>query len=328
MAPIIEVKNLKKVFKTHKREAGIGSAIASLFRRKYVYKEALKGISFSIEKGEIVGFIGPNGAGKSTAIKILSGVLYPTSGIVKVMDYVPWEEREEYVRDIGVVFGQKHQLWWDLPAVDTFYLHKVIYNIPDRDFKERLDKIVTLLDMHEIIKVPVRDLSLGERMKCQIVAALLHNPKIVFLDEPTIGLDVVAKDKLRHFIKEVNEKEKTTFLVTTHDMGDIEKLCRRIIIINRGAVVYDGPLEKIRGLYLNKKIFDVKLDEESSKQLKLRGCEVVERKQYSMKIEADTSKIAVRDIINKLLSEFEIADLIISDPPIEEIIQAIYKRKK
>ena len=328
MAPIIEVKKLKKIFKTHKREAGLKNAIISLFRRKYVHKEALKGISFEIEKGEIVGFIGPNGAGKSTAIKILAGVLYPSEGYVNVAGYTPWTQREEYVRDIGVVFGQKHQLWWDLPAIDTFHLHKVIYNIPEADFEKRLNHMITLLDMQEIIKVPVRDLSLGERMKCQIVAALLHNPKIVFLDEPTIGLDVVAKDKLRHFIKEVNEKEKTTFIITTHDMGDIEKLCKRIIIINNGSVVYDGLLEKIRSLYLNKKVFEVKLEEESNKPIKLKGCEVIERKDYSIKIEADTSKIVVKDIINRLLSDFEIADLIISDPPIEEIIQAIYQRKK
>ena len=225
-----------------------------------------------------------------------------------------------------MVFGQKHQLWWDLPAIDTFQLHKAIYNIPKKDFEKRMNHMIELLDMKEIVKVPVRDLSLGERMKCQIVAALLHNPRIVFLDEPTIGLDIIAKDKLRDFIKDVNHKEKTTFIVTTHDMGDIEKLCKRIIIINRGAVVYDGLLEKIRNLYIHKKIFEIKLEEKSKKQVKIEGCEVKERSDYYIKLES--LKTPVKKIINYLISEFEIADIVISDPPIEEIIQDIYKRRK
>ncbi|MBW3022721.1 ATP-binding cassette domain-containing protein [Candidatus Woesearchaeota archaeon] len=328
MAPIIDIKNLKKTFKTHERGSGIANALKSLFKRKYVTKQALKGISFSIEEGEIVGFIGPNGAGKSTAIKAMSGVLYPTSGKIKIMDFVPWKEREEYVKDIGVVFGQKHQLYWDLPAIDTFSLHKSIYEIPDEDYKKRLDYMIELLDMKKIIKVPVRDLSLGERMKCQIVAALLHNPKIVFLDEPTIGLDVVAKDRLRDFIKEVNQKQGTTFIITTHDMGDIEKLCKRIIIINHGKIVYDGLLEKIRRFYINRKIFEVKLESKLDKKFHLPHCTVSESGEYSMTIEADTGKTSIRNVIDHLITNFEIADITISDPPIEEIIQIIYKEKK
>lgn len=328
MASIIELKNLKKQYKTHKREHGLFNAVRSIFKREYEIKDALKGISFQIEKGEIVGFIGPNGAGKSTAIKAMSGVLFPTSGTINVLGYVPWKEREKYVKHIGVVFGQKHQLHWDLPALDTYWLHQSIYDIPKDEFKKRLNKMVKLLDMSSIIKVPVRDLSLGERMKCQIVAALLHNPDIVFLDEPTIGLDVIAKDKLREFVKEVNEKNGTTFIVTTHDMGDIEKLCKRIIIINHGKIVYDGLLDKIKRFYINKKIFEVKLEEKAKKRFKMDFCEAIKQEDYSMTIEADTSKQPIKNVINYLISNFDIADITISDPPIEEIIQRIYKEKR
>ena len=197
MQSIIKVKNLKKSFKTFKREAGLFNAFKSMFTRKYKLTYALKGISFEVPKGEILGFIGPNGAGKSTTIKALSGILYPSSGIVKVMGFVPWKDRVKYVKNIGVVFGQKSQLHWDLPPIDTYYLNKELYQTRDKSFKRRLKYMVDLLDLHEVIKTPVRDLSLGERMKCKLVAALLHNPSIVFLDEPTIGLDAIAKHKLR-----------------------------------------------------------------------------------------------------------------------------------
>ncbi len=328
MASIIEIKNLKKTYKTHRRGEGFINAVKSIFKRDYEIKHALKGISFDIKKGEIVGFIGPNGAGKSTAIKAMSGVLYPTSGKVKVMNFIPWKERETYVKHIGVVFGHKHQLYWDLPAIDTFWLHRSIYDIPEEEFRQRMDYMIELLDMQEIVKVPVRDLSLGERMKCQIVAALLHNPKIVFLDEPTIGLDVVAKDRLRDFVKDVNRKNGTTFIVTTHDMGDIEKLCKRVIIINHGRIVYDGLLDKIKRYYINKKIFDVKLEEKAKKAMKLEGCKVIRSKEYSLLLEADLKRQSIKNIVNYLISNFEIADITISDPPIEEIIQRIYREKQ
>ena len=254
MQPIIIVNNLKKTYKTHEREPGLLNAVKSLFHRKYNYKQALKGISFEVEEGEILGFIGPNGAGKSTAIKALSGVLFPTSGEVKVMNYTPWKDRVKYVKNIGVVFGQKEQLWWDLPAVDTFYLHKDLYEIEEKEFNKRLKQMVEVLQIADIMKTPVRDLSLGERMKCKILAALIHNPKLVFLDEPSIGLDMIARERLVDFIKEINRKYKTTFLITTHDMQDIERLCKRIIIINHGEIIYDGYLEQIKDKYLKEKV--------------------------------------------------------------------------
>ena len=323
MPLIIQVKDLKRVYKTHEREPGLFNAIKSLIKRKYEYKEALKGITFEVEEGEILGLIGPNGAGKSTILKILSGVLYPDSGYVNVMGFIPWKDRVKYVKNIGVVFGQKEQLWWDLPAIDTFYLHKELYDIGD-EFKERLSYMIRILNVEDIVRTPVRDLSLGERMKCKIIAALLHNPKLVFLDEPSIGLDVIAKDNLRDFIKDVNKRYKTTFIVTTHDMQDIERLCERIIIINHGEIIYDGLLSMISEEYIKSKIIDVKF-EEKFEDFEFKGCKILERKDYELKIELDIKKQSIKNIINYLLTNFKVADINIEDPPIEEIIKLIYK---
>ena len=323
MSLIIQLKDLKKVYKTHEREPGLFNAIKSLIKRKYEYKEALKGITFEVEEGEILGLIGPNGAGKSTILKILSGVLYPDSGYVNVMGFIPWKDRVKYVKNIGVVFGQKEQLWWDLPAIDTFYLHKELYDIGN-EFKERLSYMIRILNVEDIVRTPVRDLSLGERMKCKIIAALLHNPKLVFLDEPSIGLDVIAKDNLRDFIKDVNKRYKTTFIVTTHDMQDIERLCERIIIINHGEIIYDGLLSMISEEYIKSKIIDVKF-EEKFENFEFKGCKILERKDYELKIELDIKKQSIKNIINYLLTNFNVADINIEDPPIEEIIKLIYK---
>lgn len=322
---IIQIKNLRKVYKTHTREQGLFNAIKSFFKRKYEVKEALKGISFEVNEGEIVGFIGPNGAGKSTTIKALAGVLHPTSGEIKVMDYIPWKDRVKYVKNIGVVFGQKPQLVWDLPPIDTFYLNKEIYDIPEEVFHERLDYLVSLLDLKNFFKTPARDLSLGERMKCKIVSAVLHNPKLVFLDEPSIGLDVIAKDRLRDFIKIVNKKYNTTFIVTTHDMQDIERLCKRIIIINKGEIIYDGRFRDIKSKILSTKILEVKCFE-SKDHFKFKGCKVLKKGKYGMKILVDTTKTPIKKVINHLVSNYDFADLIVLDPPIEDIIKKLYEK--
>lgn len=327
MANVIHVKDLKKTFTTHKREEGIINAVKSLFRRQFKIKHALRGVDFDIEEGEIVGFIGPNGAGKSTTIKALSGVLFPTSGTVTVLGYTPWKDRIKYVQNIGVVFGQKPQLHWDLPPLDTYSLNKVVYDIPEKEFKERLDYMIKLLDVEEIVHIPTRDMSLGERMKCKIINALLHNPKLVFLDEPSIGLDVVAKDRMRDFILDVNKRFKTTFIITTHDMGDIERLCKRIIIINHGVIVYDGPIEKIKKEYLTHKHLDIKFNK-LDKKFRFKGCRVISENEYELKLELDTKKQAVKNVVNHLITEFDVADIIVQDPPIEEIIQKIYKEKQ
>jgi len=291
-------------------------------------KEALSGVSFSINKAEIVGLIGPNGAGKSTTIKALSGVLYPTSGSVRVMNFTPWKDRETYVRHLGVVFGQKHQLYWDIPALDTFYLYKDLYSLDEKEFKQRLDYMIKYLDVEEVVKKPVRDLSLGERMKCKIIASLIHNPELVFLDEPSIGLDVIAKDKLRDFILGVNKRYGTTFIVTTHDMQDIEKLCKRIIIINHGEVVYDGLLENIKKRYFQNKVLDVKLEEPLKADFKMPGCKVLKKTKYELVVEVDTTKQTIRKVIDYMIKNLDFADIVISDPPVEEIIQKIYMEKK
>lgn len=321
---IIQVKDLKKIYKTHEREPGLINAVKSLVNRKYEIKEALKGITFEVEEGEILGLIGPNGAGKSTVLKVLSGVLYPDHGYVNVLGFTPWKDRVRYVKNIGVVFGQKEQLLWDLPAVDTFYLHKDLYDINEDEFKPRLDNMIRILQVEDIIKTPVRDLSLGERMKCKIIAALLHNPKLVFLDEPSIGLDVIAKDNLRDFIKEINQKYKTTFIVTTHDMQDIERLCKRIIIINHGEIIYDGLLSMISNKFIKTKIIDAKF-EDRYKDFSFKDCRILEKRDYELKLELDIKKGSVKALINYLLGNFNVADINIEDPPIEEIIKLIYK---
>ena len=324
MQPVIIVKNLKKTYKTHNREQGLLNAIKSLVHRKYEYKEALKGISFEVEEGEILGFIGPNGAGKSTAIKALSGVLFPSSGEVKVLGFIPWKDRIKYVKHIGVVFGQKEQLWWDIPAVDTFYLHRDLFEINEKVFEKRLKHMVRILQIEDIMKTPVRDLSLGERMKCKIVAALIHNPKLVFLDEPTIGLDIISKERFIDFIKDINKKYNTTFIVTTHDMQDVERLCKRIVIINHGEIIYDGYLEHIKDKFIKKKIVDVKI-EDSNINFRLNGCKIMQKAKYELKIELDLKKNTIGNLVNYLLRRFRIADINIQDPSIEEIIKSIYK---
>ncbi|VVB81482.1 Trehalose/maltose import ATP-binding protein MalK [uncultured archaeon] len=322
--PIIHVKRLKKSFKSYNREQWLFEALKSLFSIKFTINEALKGISFEVKEGEILGLIGPNGAGKSTAIKILSGLLWPDSGEATAMGMIPWQNRVKYVANIGAVFGQKTQMMWDLPPIDSFYMDKDLYSIPEPEFTQRFRKMTQMLEVEEVMKSPVRELSLGERMRCEIINALLHNPPLVFLDEPTIGLDVIAKDKLRDFIFDVNKKHKTTFIITTHDMQDIEKLCSRIIIINHGTIIYDGPLEDIKKKYLTDKHIEVKLSSKP-KRFAFKGCKVLEKQEYQMKLEQDTTKKPIQQLINYLLQNFEVADITVTNPPIEEIIKKIYR---
>jgi len=326
MATVISVKNLKKQFKTYKREAGTFEAVKSLVLRDYRIKKALKNVSIEVKEGEILGLIGPNGAGKSTLIKILTGVLYPDSGKVMCMGFNPWEERVKYVKNIGVIFGpRKSQLWWDLPAIDTFFFVKELYEVPSKAFGKRMAHFIKILDVAEVVKRPVRDLSLGERMKCELIAALLHNPKIVFLDEPTIGVDLISKDRIREFIKKVNREQKTTFIITTHDMSDIEKLCKRVAIINHGKIVYDGLLSKIKDKYIKTKILHIKL-KEKGKIPKLKGCQLEKISDYEFKIEVDLKKQKIPEVTEKLLKQLKIIDVTISNPEIDEIIKEIYRK--
>ncbi|MBI4145823.1 ATP-binding cassette domain-containing protein [Candidatus Woesearchaeota archaeon] len=321
---IIDVKNLRKTFTTVKRGQGLKEAIKSFLRPETTTKEALNNVNFTIKEGEIVGLIGPNGAGKSTCLKILCGLLWPDSGEATILGMQPWKNRVKYVQHIGAVFGQKTTLFWDLPPLDSFHLSKDLYAIPAAEFEERKQILIKLLEAEDIAKQPTRELSLGERMRCEVIQALLHNPKLVFLDEPTIGLDLISKEKLHEFILDLNKKQKTTFIITTHDMQDIEKLCKRIIIINHGTIIYDGPLEAIKKKYFTDKHIDITFSEQV-KTFSHKGCKVLTKTPYKIQLELDTRTTPIQTLISHLLKQYDVADITVSDPPIEEIIKKIYR---
>ncbi len=308
MENIIEVKNIKKYYKIAKHKKGFAASVRNLFNRQYEIRKAVDDISFTIKKGEIVGFIGPNGAGKSTTIKMLSGILYPDKGELTSNGYIPHKQRKQYVRNIGVVFGQKSQLNWDLPLIESFELMKYIYKIPNDRYESNLNKFIKLLDMEEFINQPVRQLSLGQRMRGDIVASLLHSPEIVFLDEPTIGLDVVAKEKIREFIRYMNESERTTIIFTTHDMQDIEKVCDRLIIIDSGKKIYDGRVSEIKNKYTHTKTVEIFLDD---------GSKVARS--------FDINETKMSEAMENLFSEYDVKDISICEPEIDEIIRDIYE---
>jgi ABC-2 type transport system ATP-binding protein len=322
---IVQVKHLKKYFQVHKKEPGLGGSIKSLFVRKYEEVKAVDNISFSIEEGELVGFIGPNGAGKTTTLKCLSGLLYPTGGETSVLGFNPWERKEEYLKQMSLVMGQKNQLWWDLPPMETFILNKEIYEVPEGQFKETLDELVKLLEVEDVLKIQVRKLSLGQRMKCELIAALLHSPKVLFLDEPTIGLDVVMQKKMRDFIKEYNRRKKATIILTSHYMGDVKELCKRVLIIDKGKLVFDGELDEIVQRFADHKLLSVVLSKEVDPKAIDGFGEVKEfaypKLTFSIKRE-DISKVTA-DVLEKL----PVADLNIEEPPIEDIIRELFTGK-
>ncbi len=323
----IEVENISKRYKISKRKSGIPGMLANLFVTKFEDKEAVKDISFSIEKGEMVGFVGPNGAGKSTTIKMLSGILYPDEGEIRVSGIVPYKERRKYVGKIGVVFGQKSQLQWDLPVMDSFELLKAIYRIPEETYKKNLNRYTEMLDMSDFLKQPVRQLSLGQKMRADIAAALLHSPEIVFFDEPTIGVDVVGKDSIRNFIRDLNAEDKVTMIFTTHDMQDIEKTCNRLIIINKGSKIYDGTLEGVRKLHGSSRQLDVFFmnDEEVRP---IPGVEIEEVDKRHSQLIFDGKRVHINDLMSHLLSTYNVKDINIAEPDIESIIRKIYGREK
>lgn len=321
---IIEIEDLKKVFKVHKRDkAGLLSSLKSLFSRDYSLVTAVDGLNLKIVQGEIRGLIGPNGAGKSTTIKILSGILYPSEGNVNVMGYTPWTQREEYVKKIGVVFGQKSQLWWDLPAIDTFALNKQMYDIPDKTFDENLSYFKELLKIGDVISKPVRQLSLGERMKCEFVCAMLHQPPLVYLDEPTIGLDIISKEAIRSFIKNVNKDRGTTFIVTTHDLSDIEDLCENVSIINSGTIVFNDCIDKLKTYFSDKKIIEVKFNRQVDPAL-LEGFKVTSSGPFSASIEIETLNTSLQEEISRIFKILPVQDINVNNINIEEVIKYIY----
>ena len=294
-----------------------------LFFRETLYKEAVKGISFAIDEGEMVGFIGPNGAGKTTTLKMLSGILYPTSGKASVIGYTPWERKDEFKRQISIVMGQKNQLWWDLPASESFYLNKYIYEIEENKFKSRLEELCELLDVKDLLNIQVRRLSLGERMKMELIAALLHDPPIILLDEPTIGLDIVSQQKLREFLKYYNEQFKTTILLTSHYINDIQELCNRAIIINHGTIVYDGSLKKINDSFNSVKILKVKFDHVISREQIQKYGKIIEYDGIQIVLEVE--KTEINCISKKILNDYQPLDFNIEDIPLEQSISLIYQ---
>ncbi len=321
---IIEVNGLQKEFLIAKRETGFMGALRSLVKREFIKKEAVKDISFTIEKGEMVGYIGPNGAGKSTTIKMLTGILVPSAGNVLVNGIIPYENRQENAKNIGVVFGQRTQLWWDLPTIESFELLKAIYRVPDQRYKENMDIFKEILGLDEFLNTPVRQLSLGQRMRADIGASLLHDPPILFLDEPTIGLDVVAKEKMRTFIQEINRERNVTVILTTHDMEDIEKLCKRMVLIDHGQKVYDGEILAVKERFGKMRTLVVDL-EEAQKPLYVSGGEICKQEGNRRWIRFNRDEISASELITQISQTHNITDLTVEEPDIESIISRIYQ---
>lgn len=324
---MIEVENLNKSFKVVKREAGIGSAIKSLFNPQYSTVQALENVSFKIDEGEIVGYIGPNGAGKSTTIKIISGILVPDSGKCNILGYTPWKDRINHVKNIGVVFGQRSQLWWDVPVIDSYNLLKDIYKIPEKNFKNNLQLLTDTLDLSPLLTTPVRQLSLGQKMRCEIGASLLHDPKILFLDEPTIGLDAVSKVAVRNFIKTINKEKKITVILTTHDMNDIEALAQRIILIGKGKILLDGSLLDLKNRFVTRKTLTVDFME-SDEDIHIPGTTILSKSKERISMSVDLTQIKVSEVIGLLSNKLDITDVSVDSHPIEEIIVDLYKEYK
>jgi ABC-2 type transport system ATP-binding protein len=319
----IEVHNLSKTFLVKEKEKGLKGSIKAMVGPKYKNVKAVESISFDVEKGEILAFIGPNGAGKSTTIKMLTGILYKGEGDVSVLGIDPIKHRKELAFRIGTVFGQKEQLWTHLTPYDNFKFFGAIYNLNNKEVEERISEYIEVFELNEFINTPVRNLSLGQRMRCEIVASLIHRPEILFLDEPTIGLDPVVKDSIRNLIKRMNKEYGTTVFLTSHDIGDIEKLCKRIIIVNHGKIVMDDSMENLKYHYLNKKLVDVKMNDTISFREE-DGVTLVKSKGNNLKIEVDTTKKSIGDVIKELDTN-NILDINISNVPLENIITQIYK---
>jgi len=322
----IEVKNLSKVYEYYKKQPGLWASVKGLFKREKLFTEAVKSINFSIEEGELVGFLGPNGAGKTTTLKMLSGILYPSSGEASVLGFTPHKRQKEYQKQFALVMGQKNQLWWDLPAMESFILNKEIYEVSDQDFKKNLDELVELLDIKDILDVQVRKLSLGQRMKCELVAALLHKPKILFLDEPTIGLDVVAQKNIRDFIKKYNQEQKTTIILTSHYMDDIKELCKRVVIIDHGTIIYDGALDDLIKKYAPYKVLNITFNDKGVTKKQVEEYGIIQKyNQYAVSIEVNREE--VKKVATAILSsDLPVDDIMIDEVDIDEVIRKIFKK--
>lgn len=320
---MIEFKNISKTYKVAVREGGMKNAMKSLFTRNYKTIHALDDVSFQIGEGEMVGYIGPNGAGKSTTIKIMCGILTPDSGQCVIDGRIPYKERIAHVQQIGVVFGQRSQLWWDVPVIDSFELIKDIYRIDDKTYRRNLNDLTDLLAMGDLLKTPTRNLSLGQRMRCEIVASLLHDPKILFLDEPTIGLDAVSKISIRKFIKQVNEDHKTTVVLTTHDMQDIVALTERVILIGKGKILLDGKYNELRKRASNNKTLDIEYSGTISELHE--GMKLIKAQEAQMTISLNPDIMSVSEAISYLASHTTLMDVSVSDISAEQMVAELYK---
>ena len=325
--PQIVVEDLRKTFRVAERSPGIWGALRGIAHRRYRTVSALDGVSFEIEPGELVGYIGPNGAGKSTTVKVISGILVPDSGRCEILGRVPWRERVAHVRDIGVVFGQRTQLWWDLPVVESFELLREIYRVRPDDYASTLDELVQLMDLTPLMDVPVRQLSLGQRMRCDLAAALLHRPSILFLDEPTIGLDAVSKLAFRDFIKRFNRERSVTVILTTHDMDDIEALCTRVMVIGEGHILYDGALEALRESIAPERRLIVDLAEPDA-AVSDPDAVFMRREGRRVHLSFDPRRIPPADLIARIASRHPVRDLFVENPPIEETIARMYSEER
>jgi ABC-2 type transport system ATP-binding protein len=324
---VIKARDLYKEFRTYKRKKGFVGSIQTLFTKEYTTVKAVDHVSFGVDQGEVVGYVGPNGAGKSTTIKMLTGILYPTSGTVEVCGLVPTRDRKQNLMHIGVVFGQRTQLWWDLPLIESLELLRYIYKVTEKMYKDNIELFSELLDIDEFMNTPVRQLSLGQRMRGDIAASLLHNPDILYLDEPTIGLDVVVKERIRGFIRDINRERKTTVILTTHDLADIGALCKRIMIIDHGRIIYDGSLDEIRRRFGTESTLIVDF-KESPNGFKVEGADEVRLEGVRAHIRFDRKRFAASDLISEITGRYPVSDLTIEDTPLDVIIREIYEEGK
>ena len=323
--PQILVQNLVKTFSISERRAGLWGAFQGVVRRRHRTVYALRDVSFSLEEGEFAGYIGPNGAGKSTTVKILSGILVPESGICEVRGRVPWRERVAHVGEIGVVFGQRTQLWWDLPVIESFELLRDIYRVSKADYQTNRDELIELLTIGPFLDHPVRQLSMGERMRCDLAASLLHAPPILFLDEPTIGLDAVSKLAVREFVKRINRERGTTVILTTHDMDDIEALCKRVIVIGDGRILSDGSLDALRSMVTSERWLTIDLLN-GPEEISIEGASVISHEGQRVRLSFDPQRVMPAEMIARVTAAHAVRDLYVENPPIEEIVARLYNR--
>ena len=324
MQPIC-VRNLCKTFTTKRKAAGLSGSLRALVRPEMQTVEAVRDISFAMEAGELLGFIGPNGAGKSTTIKMLTGILHPTGGEARVLGFVPWQQRRELAYRIGTVFGQRPQLWYHLPAIDTFTLFGKIYELDERTVRRRIAFLAEAFEIEDLLETPVRKLSLGQRMRCEVAASLLHSPRLILLDEPSIGLDVVARQRIRDTIRMMNELEGISLLLTSHDAGDIEALCKRVLIVNHGRIVYQDSVSALKRRYLTSKRVEVQYAGEVPAGFHVEGAEVLNAERYGVTLRFDTRRTPIGAIMARLAQAGELVDATISDPSLEEVIRTIYR---